>query len=245
MAYASELAGPVAPRRRALSGLKWATAVALVAVTVSGGAGSAIVGRRVHYSSGSGPGTTLLVLLVTVVGFVVAIRRPRNPIGWLFLSCAACFALSGIATTYSILDYVHDHGSLPLGSVSLLFAEFWAPAIVLLSVATLLFPDGRLSSRTMRFLLAALLVAAVVWQGGAFGIAVSAIVTHSIHIDSGGDLYAIDHAVGKWAWWYTTAQPAFYHSGGRVARLASPAGARGTGGRRETGVSSSSGSTAA
>ena len=166
--------------------------------------------RRVRQIGGSGYGEILLVFLFTVVGLLLAIRRPRNPIGWLFLSSGVCFVLSAFATSYSILDYVHDHGSLPLGWVSLLFAEFWAPAIVLLSVAALLFPDGRPSSRTMRLLLVALLLAAFVWQGGAFGIAVSAIVTHKIHIDSGGDLYAIDHAVGPWAWRYAAAQPAFF-----------------------------------
>ena len=172
--------------------------------------GRSIVGRAVQQIGGSGYGEILLVFLFTVVGLLLAIRRPRNPIGWLFLSSGVCFVLSAFATSYSILDYVHDHGSLPLGWVSLLFAEFWAPAIVLLSVAALLFPDGRPSSRTMRLLLVALLLAAFVWQGGAFGIAVSAIVTHKIHIDSGGDLYAIDHAVGPWAWWYAAAQPAFF-----------------------------------
>jgi hypothetical protein len=210
VADASELAGPLAPRPRALSGVTWATAIALVAVTVSASAGAVIVGRRVQQIGGSGYGEILLVFLFTVVGLLLAIRRPRNPIGWLFLSSGVCFVLSAFATSYSILDYVHDHGSLPLGWVSLLFAEFWAPAIVLLSVAALLFPDGRPSSRTMRLLLVALLLAAFVWQGGAFGIAVSAIVTHKIHIDSGGDLYAIDHAVGPWAWWYAAAQPAFF-----------------------------------
>lgn len=210
MAHAPAPAGPVAASRRGPFQVKWVCATTFLAVTLAGAVAAGIVGSQVKQVSGSGYGEILLVLLFTAVGGVLAIRRPRNPIGWLFLSVGVCFVLTSFATSYTVLDYVHRHGTLPFGWVALLLAEFWAPAIALLSVAALLFPDGRPGSRTSRFLLAALFLAALVWQVGAFGIAVSAIVSHRIHIDSGGDLYAIDHAVGPWAWWYSAAQPAFF-----------------------------------
>jgi hypothetical protein len=209
VALASALADT---RRRVVPGAKWATALAFVSVTVASVVGTAVVATSLHHvhTSTSGWVSVLLVVVLTPLGFLLAIRRPLNPIGWLFLGVGACLVLSALATSYSTLDYVQDHGSLPLGWASLLFAEFWAPGIVLFSVAALLFPDGRPGSRTTRVLLVALLLAGLVWQGGAFGIAVSAIVAHHIHIDPAGDLYAIDHPVGGWAWWYTAAQPAFF-----------------------------------
>lgn len=210
MAYADALAGPEGLRHRARPGVKWVILSGLLAIAISASIGAALVGRRVQPVHGTGYGLIFLVALFVVLGSVLAIRRPRNPIGWLFLSTGVCFVLSALATSYSILDYVHDHGSLPFGWLFLLFAEFWAPAIVLLSVAALLFPDGRPSSPTIRLLLVVLLLAALVWQGGAFGIAVSAIANHTIHIDTSGDLYAIDHAVGAWSWWYAAAQPVFF-----------------------------------
>lgn len=91
----------------------------LVAVAVAAGAGAAVVGRRVAHLHGSGYGEIFLVVLFLAVGLVLALRTPRNPIGWLFLSSSVCLALSTFATPYSILDYVHDHGGLPFGWAAL------------------------------------------------------------------------------------------------------------------------------
>src|SRR5271165_4508239 len=51
------------------------------------------------------------------VGFVLALRQPRNPIGWLLLLTAVFAALFNDARFYSILDYRLHHGTLPLGLV--------------------------------------------------------------------------------------------------------------------------------
>lgn len=189
----------------------WTGALGLVVLTLGGGVGAVVFSRGTHEGfSGNDVATTLLDILFLVVGFVLAIRRPRNPIGWIFLGCAACFMLSAAASSYGVLDYTRHRGTLPLGGVALLLNEFWAPAIVLLSASVLLFPDGRTTSRLTRLLLLALSLASVVWLGGAFAIAISSLVSHHVRIDPGGDLYAIDHPVGAWAWWPTVAQPAFF-----------------------------------
>ena len=49
---------------------------------------------------------------VAVVGTLLAIRRPRNPIGWLLLGILIS---SAPTNQYLILDYRMHHGTLPLG----------------------------------------------------------------------------------------------------------------------------------
>jgi hypothetical protein len=88
-----------------------------------------------------------------VVGFVVVWRKPRNPLGWIILAAAGFLALSEDASFYVVADYRLRHGGLPLGWVALLAQPGWAPAIVLLGLLLLLFPDGRLPSLRWRWVL--------------------------------------------------------------------------------------------
>jgi hypothetical protein len=50
-----------------------------------------------------------------VVGFVVARRRPRNPLGWIILAVAGFFALSEDASFYVVAAYWLRPAGLPLG----------------------------------------------------------------------------------------------------------------------------------
>ena len=78
-----------------------------------------------------------------VVGFVLAWRKPGNPLGWIILGTAVLIALSEDASYYTVADYRLRHGGLPLGWVALLAQPGWAPGIVLFGLTVLLFPDGR------------------------------------------------------------------------------------------------------
>ncbi len=88
-----------------------------------------------------------------VAGFVVAWRRPRNPLGWLMLRAVAFLILSGDAGVYAVADYRPRHGDLPLGWVAVLPQPSWAPAIALVGLRVLLFPDSRLPSPRSRWML--------------------------------------------------------------------------------------------
>jgi hypothetical protein len=77
-----------------------------------------------------------------VVGFVVAWRNPRNPIGWCLAGLAVAGALSQDGSFYAIADYRLRHGTLPLGWVAMLAQPGWAIAIVLIALTVLIFPDG-------------------------------------------------------------------------------------------------------
>jgi len=140
-------------------------------------------------------------LVFGAVGLIVAARQPRNPMGWIQLGSALSLLLSYVGTSYSVLDYRMHHGTLPLGPVAVLLAPFWAPAVASIGVIVLVFPDGRLPSRRWRPVFLAVLLAGAAFQLGAFGIALSAIVGHSVHVNAGGDLLVIDHPTGGYAWW--------------------------------------------
>ena len=61
-----------------------------------------------------------------VVGFVVAWRKPGNPLGWCLLGLAVAGALSEDGSLYAIAAYRVRHGTLPLGWVAMLAQPGWA-----------------------------------------------------------------------------------------------------------------------
>jgi hypothetical protein len=136
-----------------------------------------------------------------VVGFVVAWRKPRNPLGWVIVGLAAFGALSEDASFYAVADYRLRHGGLPLGWVALLAQPGWAPALVLLGLVFLLFPDGQPPSPRWRWVLWACLAVGVLWIASAFTLTVGAITGHHTQVDPGGNLVVLDNTAHNAAWW--------------------------------------------
>jgi hypothetical protein len=86
-----------------------------------------------------------------VVGVLVASRRPRNPIGWLFLAFAVVAAFAASADRYASYALVEHPGSLPGGDwVAWTASGIWHPAFGFFVFSFLLFPDGRLPSGRWR-----------------------------------------------------------------------------------------------
>ncbi len=77
----------------------------------------------------------------------------------------------------------------------------WAPAIALFGLSVLLFPDGRPPGRRWRWWLWGYLAVATAWIAGTIIITAGAIIAHNIHVDSAGDLQALNHPAGSAAWW--------------------------------------------
>ncbi len=96
----------------------------------------------------------LFALIATpfaVVGALVASRRPRNPIGWLFLAFAVVAAFAISADRYASYALVEHPGSLPGGDwVAWTASGIWHPAFGFFVFSFLLFPDGRLPSARWR-----------------------------------------------------------------------------------------------
>jgi hypothetical protein len=193
--------GEVRARRFAFRLASPATALLLGGLVVVLAVSVVPLGILARQNVGSGGDTFVLGPVFGVVGFVVAWRRPRNPLGWLMLGAVAFLVLSGDASSYAVADYRLRHGGLPLGWVAVLLQPCWAPAIALFGLTVLLFPDGRLPSPRWRWMLWAYLAVAVAWVGGVVIISAGAILGHNVHVDSSGNLLILDHPTGSAAWW--------------------------------------------
>ena len=180
-----------------------------VAALVAGGLILALVvidvplARLAHQSLNASGGSSPVWFSAAlgVVGFVVASRRPRNPLGWIMLASAAVSSLSQDASFYMVADYRIRHGGLPLGWVAVLAQPGWAVSIVLTGLAVLLFPDGRLPSSRWRWVLWLYLAAATLYLVGALIASAGAIAGHDINVDASGNLLVLSHPAGPLAWW--------------------------------------------
>jgi hypothetical protein len=106
------------------------------------------------------------------VGLVLGLRRPANPIGWLYAAAGLAWSLA-IPGDAWLDQLVSGHRPLPLAAqVTAVYGEFsWGPATVLgVTLPALLVPDGRLRSRRWRPVAAAASAAAVLVLVG-FGLA--------------------------------------------------------------------------
>ena len=192
-------------RRLATPGVALGLGLATIVLTL------AAVGFTVaDHSFGAGDGgSVVLVPGFGIVGLIVARRQPGNPMGWVLLGCALFLSFDDAASSYSVLDYHRHHGSLPLGRLAILLQPGWAPGIALLALSILLFPDGEIPPGRWRVPFGAFAAGCVVWLGAAYGIAVDAVVTGRLQVDSGGNLLLEDHPTGAWAWW-SVYQPVFW-----------------------------------
>jgi hypothetical protein len=134
----------------ALAGLSVAMFLASVALWIL--AGSA------QLPSALGASVTLIDMLVSVpvlafpvVGALISSRRPRNPIGWICLANGLLWAFLGMIENYGIYGLARP-GSVPFPVAFYALGQWlWVPTVGLLAIyLVLLFPDGRLPSRSWR-----------------------------------------------------------------------------------------------
>jgi len=95
--------------------------------------------------------SALLALAYPVMGALIASKRPRNPIGWIFIAIGLSAATSAIANVLS--TDVLPVSAAPTGAMWGLWLNqwVWAPAwIAIPTFVLLLFPDGRLPHRRFR-----------------------------------------------------------------------------------------------
>jgi len=142
---------------------------------------------------------SLVVLIYTAVGVLVARRQPRNPLGWILLLAIFLYVLSNDLGTYAVLHYSLGHRGLPLAPVAVLLYPLWAPGVALFPLVIFLFPDGRLPSPGWRWVLWTYLVACACVATAIFTQALAAVVNHDIHLDSYGDVTKVGHPTGLMA----------------------------------------------
>ncbi len=95
----------------------------------------------------------IFAITYSLIGGLVASRRPHNPVGWISAAVGFFFALSLVAISYGMLDRSLIAESPLPGKNLAVWIEQWTwfpPAILPMSIMLLLFPDGRLPSRRWR-----------------------------------------------------------------------------------------------
>ncbi|HEY7607530.1 MAG TPA: hypothetical protein VID07_12260, partial [Actinomycetes bacterium] len=103
------------------------------------------------------------------VGLVLTLRRPANPIGWLYAASALTWSLI-IPLGPWVDQLAREQRPLPLVAQLSAMAEvtIWAPAIALgVTLPALLVPDGRLRSRRWRVVAAAAVAGPAMFMVGA------------------------------------------------------------------------------
>jgi hypothetical protein len=102
-----------------------------------------------------------------LVGFVLASRRPENPIGWLFLVAGLGLGLNGFSNEYALHGLVAAPGSLPAGrAFAWLTNGVGMIPVAMLAFLFLLFPTGHVRSRRWRlaaWFVGGLLALGTVW----------------------------------------------------------------------------------
>lgn len=139
------------------------------------------------------------------VGFVIARRRPSNPIGWLMLAGIGAGILGTDAGYYAWAAYGVRHHGLPLDWLALAIGEVWGTSTVLAAfpLVILLLPDGAPLSRAWRRVVAGFL--GLVAAGLACKLALVAIALAGHHLNAntvnngpgGGLLYNLPSAT-RW-----------------------------------------------
>ena len=134
----------------------------------------------------------VLVIPFAVLGFVLARRQPRNPIGWIMLLLGPVFILSTDAGNYSMLAYQVDGHDLPLSRLAVVLSPAWVLLQVVLPLPILLFPDGRVASPRWRWTLWAFLAIATTWVVTLGVLGSAAFTQHPVRIDSAGQSVHLD-----------------------------------------------------
>ncbi len=128
-------------------GLAMAELVTTLALVLAGGTSfAAAVGTYTVTNAAMG-------LSFSACGVLLARRRPRNPIGWLFLAAGVLEATSACAIQWfglGVREGWHPGALRLLGTVAI-YSWPWALGL-LLPTALLLFPDGRPAGRGWRWL---------------------------------------------------------------------------------------------
>jgi signal transduction histidine kinase len=109
--------------------------------------------------------TTLLTIAVVGtyagVGGLLAIRLPRNPIGWLFLSTGLGVLLGGAGNEYAKYTLGTNPGALPFGLTAAWIGNWAFFGVLFLPALILLFPTGTVPSLPWRWVLRLSILCAV------------------------------------------------------------------------------------
>jgi hypothetical protein len=132
---------------RRLAALIWGVCVALAVGTVVLlviGAGEHTPADGSTFDGSAGLSFVVASLAFATVGAMVARRVPENPIGWIFCLTGVALGMADFGNQYAEQMLFVSSDPLPGGRTAALLQELGlAPSFGLLSLALVLFPDGR------------------------------------------------------------------------------------------------------
>ncbi|MBV9793571.1 MAG: hypothetical protein JO016_06480 [Actinobacteria bacterium] len=163
----------------------------LVGLTLAVIAGAIVLAVTIGNSALSSGGAVLAIIVsFLAVGLVVALRQPRNPVGWVLMGTALPTALIIAGPQYAQFALTWAHGAAPGGRLLLFLGNAFWPAGLLIGMTTLLlFPDGRLSRAARRGLVAYVAVAVLIIVSQALPAWYVATLPH-LHWGQGGQITA-------------------------------------------------------
>jgi len=129
-----------------------------------------------------------------IVGYIVAVRQPRNPLGWILLGLAFFFTLATDGGAYAVMAYRQGY-RLPFPRIAAFLAAFWEWLIVLAPLAIGLFPDGRLT-RGWRIAVGGYVVVASALLLWTTWTDIGAVGAAHVRIDSSGEFPSADRSPG-------------------------------------------------
>ncbi|MEV8373688.1 histidine kinase [Kribbella sp. NPDC056861] len=155
----SESGPPDAGRRRTAASALLVVALLEAVVTVVAAAASDLSWTRL--TELFVPSNAAIGLCLALAGWPIAYHRPRNLVGWTLLLGGCCYAST--ATGLSVLAWLGEP-TVPWRIVATVTNGGWSPALAFfIPLTLLLFPDGQLLSRRWRWVVAALVLNAVLW----------------------------------------------------------------------------------
>ena len=122
------------------------------------------------------------------VGWIVARRQPRNPIGWLLIAIGLGMGIAYLSGPYAVLAFRDGHRGLPLARLASVLTAPWILLVALLPLTILLFPDGRLPSRRWRWSLRVYIALATLFVVAGTAPDLPALYVRHVRVDSLGEL---------------------------------------------------------
>ncbi|MDP9069067.1 MAG: hypothetical protein M3N53_12085 [Actinomycetota bacterium] len=163
----------------------------LCAVALASMAGASVMQELLGHANDDGVVEHIALLLgfasFPVIGALIASRRPRNAVGWIFLQVGVGVGILLVATEYTYLAFVKEPGEWPGATLAAWLEQWlWFPGLMAIpTLGLLLFPDGQPPTPRWRWL---------VWATGA----AIAVVTFASMFQGRleGEGYSLENPVG-------------------------------------------------
>lgn len=149
----SRMTRALARRNRPVVATVWLVMLVSLVVTVAMERRFSVAGRSDLLPGGSGTAVVYVVALLApaCVGSRLALIRPRNPAGWLFLALALSLCWNGFVQDYAAWGTLYHPGSLPAARTAAVYADGgFLSWIVLLTLIVLVTPTGSAPSPRWR-----------------------------------------------------------------------------------------------